>query len=49
MPRNLVLIVIAIVCFILAAIAAGSPDGEVLFNAGVWLGLGGAAFAGAHL
>lgn len=49
MPRNTVLLVAAIVCFILGAIAGGSPDGEVLLGALVWLGLGSAAFAGAHL
>lgn len=49
MPRNTVLIVAAIVCYVLAAIAGGSADGEVLFNALVWLGLGSAAFAASHL
>lgn len=49
MPRNTFLLVVSIVAFVLAAIAAGSTDGEVLFISGVWLGLGSAAFAGAHL
>lgn len=43
------LLVLAIVCFLLAAIAAGSADGEVLFASGVWLALGLAGFAASHL
>lgn len=49
MNRNLVLLIAAIVCFILGAVAAGSDDGEVVFAALVWLGIGSAAFAAAHL
>jgi hypothetical protein len=46
---NIVLIVLAVISFVLAALAAGSDDGEVGLNAVAWLGIGGAFFAGSTL
>lgn len=48
MNRNVALLLLAIVAFILGAVAA-QAEGEVIFNALTWLGIGSALFVGAHL
>jgi len=47
--RNLLLIIIAIVCFLLALASFQDADGEVLLTAGSWLALGLASFAASHI
>lgn len=47
--RRTVLLALAIVAFVLAAVAGEANDGEALLTAVSWLGIGGALLAGAHL
>lgn len=49
MNRNVLLLVLAILSFCLAALAAQAGDGDIILGALAWLGIGGALFAAAHL